>query len=503
MNRTALPAPSPELQQVLDWLTSPGADDPLLDLLPLRNHVVTINALERPALHRLKIAELLQFRAEQIDDTLHPLLLDAKLPLPEHLAKIAQGLIDLRAELGSTWLAIARDIDPAELQRVHRNSLQICLRGLDNFSRQLVASLLVASPAPAGLWRNTQALYHQAIEGVDPTATYPAEMALIEVRLKAMLALAAAQPEGLTPRELAFLASYLVDHAVALQMSPLAPTTTENWLWIETSEDQPPVTLARRTPASGQPLFFHCQDLADLAGKELAQLAEGATPSSLGLPIQAAGSDYRNALERARQCWMAPRKRSYNRKKKVAGTENVEVCIHLGSLWEALCGTTHEKPASEKTDVTMSGWGLLNEGPAGYALMHISGAVEGIVPGCAIGIRTGAHAAWQICLVRWARNESREHIALGIEVMAPHAQAIRIQPDGHRQQSPVAALLLPPLPAINRGEAILAARGEYNLRPFTLLHERDGRLQIVECTPGRSIAETSSVEIFEFQRQST
>ena len=87
--------------------------------------------------------------------------------------------------------------------------------------------------------------------------------------------------------------------------------------------------------------------------------------------------------------------------------------------------------------------------------------------------------------------------------MAPHAQAIRIQPDGHRQQSPVAALLLPPLPAINRGEAILAARGEYNLRPFTLLHERDGRLQIVECTPGRSIAETSSVEIFEFQRQST
>jgi hypothetical protein len=493
--------PSPELQQVLDWLTGPGADDPLLDLGPLRKHVMAINALERPALHRLKIAELLQFRAEQIDGTLHPLLLDAKLPLPENLAMVAQGLIELRAELGKTWLAIARDADPAELQRVHRNSLQICLRGLDNFSRQLTASLLVASPAPAGLWSNTQTLYHHAIESVDPTATYPAEMAMIEVRLKAMLALAAAQPEGLTPRELAFLASYLIDHAVALQMSPLAPATTGNWLWIETSEDQPPVSLARRAPASGQPLFFHCQELAELAGKELAQLAEGVTPGALGLPIQAAGSDYRNALERARQCWLAPRKRSYNRKKKAAGTETVEVCIHLGSLWAALGGSTSEKPPGDITDIAMSGWGLLNEGPAGCALMHVSGTVEGIVPGCTIGVRTDVNAAWQICLVRWARNESRENIALGIEVLAPYAEAVRIQPDSNRQQSPVAALLLPPLPAINRGEAILAARGEYNLRPFALLHERNGRLQVVECVPGRSIAETASVEVFEFQRQ--
>jgi hypothetical protein len=67
-------------------------------------------------------------------------------------------------------------------------------------------------------------------------------------------------------------------------------------------------------------------------------------------------------------------------------------------------------------------------------------------------------------------------------------------------EPPIPALLLPALPNLNRGEAILAVRGDYNARPFTLLQEHGDHLQVVECMPHRSLVETSSIEIFEFIR---
>ena len=502
MRRTAHPTSaataSPELEEVLGWLAGPGSDDPLLDLVPLRKHIGTIDTLRRPVLHRLKIAELLQLRAERIDAALLPLLLDAKLPLPHQLATVAQGLIGLRADLGEAWLAILRDATPEELHKVHRTPLQICLRGLDNLSRQLTASLLVSIPTPIGLWLNIQRFYHQAGNSVDPTATYPAEMSQIELRLKAMLALAAAQPEGLAPRELAFLADYLVDHAVTVRLDPMPPDTPADWLWIGANIDQQPVALGRRPPPPGEHLFFRCGSLADLAGNHLKQLADGTPPDALGLPRQLAGSDYQNTLERARQCWLMPRRRSYNRQQREV---RAQVCIHLGNLWAALGGKSEALAQDNVLDPTTSEWGVLNEGPAGYAMVLLSGRVSGIVAGCAIGLRTGDQAPWQICLVRWARSEHSDHLELGLEVLAPSAEAVRIQTTNHRQQdSQVAALLLPALPAINRTEAILTARGAFNLSPFTLIQEKTGRLQITECAPERTLIETSSVEVFDFVR---
>jgi hypothetical protein len=67
-------------------------------------------------------------------------------------------------------------------------------------------------------------------------------------------------------------------------------------------------------------------------------------------------------------------------------------------------------------------------------------------------------------------------------------------------EPPVPALLLPALPTINRGESILAGRGDFNARPFTLLQEQEEHLQIVECMPHRNLIETSSIEVFEFIR---
>jgi hypothetical protein len=500
-NNPPPPPPPRQLQQALDWLAEPQQEDPLLDLVPLRNHIAAIGSLGLPVLHRLKIDELLQQRAERIDSTLTPLLLDVKLPLPAHLGTVAQGLIGLRADLGETWLKVAGDAVPQELDRIRRSRTQICLQGIFNLSRQFIASLLIAIPTPMNFWRNAQALYHRAHESVDPTSTLPAEMSAIDARFKAMLALTAAQPEGLAPREIAFLADYLEIHAAVARIDMIRPESTGDWFWLDATLDQPPVSLSRLIPEGGLCLYFCFGELAELAARHLDQLNQGAPPATLGLPLQAAGADYRNALERARQCWAAQKKRSFSRRPQAL---RVEVCTQLSTLWAALETDSKQEPTSTDCELTYSDWTLLNESPSGYAVAHVVGEVTGIVPGCAVGLRTGDGAAWQICLVRWARSKGSTHVELGLEVLAPSAKPVRIQALTSRNpEPPIPALLLPALPGINRSEAILAIRGDYNARPFTLLQEQDARLQIVECMPHRSLIETSSIEVFEFIRNAS
>jgi hypothetical protein len=498
MRSKKISPPPIKLQQVLDWLAEPPPEDPLLDLVPLRNHLAAIGSLGLPVLHRLKIDELLQQRANRIDDALVPMLLDVKLPLPMHLGTVAQGLIGLRAELGETWLKVAGDADPKELAKVHRSRPQICLQGIINLSRQLLATVLIAIPTPINFWRNAQALYHAAHQAVDPTATLPVEISAIDARFKAMLALTAAQPEGLTPREIAFLADYLETNATASRIDTIRPEGAGDWFWLDASLDQPPVALLRLIPDGGPCLYFRFGDLAELAAHHLDQLNDGVPPSSLGLPLQAAGADYRNALERARRCWTAPRRRSFSRR---AQSLTVDVCTQLSRLWEALVNEAQEEPKSNPCELTFSDWTVLNEGPSGYAIVHVVGEVSGVVAGCAVGLRTGNGAGWQICLVRWARSRSSSHVEMGLEVIAPSAKPVRIQTLASRApEPPIPALLLPALTNLNRGEAILAVRGNHNVRPFTLLQERGGQLQVAECMPHRSLVETSSIEVFEFIR---
>jgi hypothetical protein len=145
---------------------------------------------------------------------------------------------------------------------------------------------------------------------------------------------------------------------------------------------------------------------------------------------------------------------------------------------------------------------ILNESPSGYAIMHVAGELTGVISGSAIGLRAAKDKPWNICIVRWARSENPEHIELGLELVAPTAQAVRIaRHNNGGEQAPIPALLLPPVPALSRGPALLTARGCFESGRFTLLHESSGRVQVAECTTGQLSMHTACVEIFEFDRE--
>ena len=143
---------------------------------------------------------------------------------------------------------------------------------------------------------------------------------------------------------------------------------------------------------------------------------------------------------------------------------------------------------------------VINESAGGFAIMHVSGFIEGIVSGGVIALRADADESWTICLVRWSRSDNPEHVELGLQILSNGAQAVDIA-FRHGASNPVRtvkhALLLPALPALRPKFAILAPAGSYTARRFVLVAQTSH----VYITQGRLISldlRTATVELFQF-----
>jgi len=484
------------LQEALAWLGAPPADDPLRDLSPLRSHLAAIAPLAIKPLQYLKILELFQTRTGLTGSTVKPLLLDATLPVAKRLRTVAHGLMTVHEALAAGYLKVIRTAAPEKLRGLKRTPAHLCSLGLANLAQQFEVAQLISAPAPQDFWSRAQTFYRLIPTGLPPDTAPPPAVAEAELHMKGMLALAAAQPEGFSPREAAFLAEYLRNCAAALEILPAAAASAADGYWLDEVHGFPPTASSRRPPPGDATLHFSCAALSRLARLHLSHIEQGVRPETFGLPREASFPDYRSVLARAADRWASPPKRQSHRRHH---GYRVEVCTHLGPLWQQL----RNGRAATETEVELpaSDWMILNESPSGYAIMHVAGELAGLVAGSAIGLRTAPDKPWNICIVRWARSENPEHIELGLELVAPLAEAVRIARRGDgAEQPPIPALLLPPLPALNRSEALLTARGYFAPGQFTLINESPGRLQVTDCAAGQLAMHTACIEIFEFER---
>lgn len=484
--------PPSALERALDWLASPPSDDPLRDLPLLRSHLAAIATVTINPLQYLSILELFQTRANYTASTVKPLLLDATLPVPKRLRTVAHGLMDVHGALASGYLKVLR----RAASELAASPARLCAWGLANLAQQLEVAQLVSSPGSPDIWKQLLAFQRLLPHAGEAPA---ADIAEAELHMKAMLALCAAQPESLSPRETAFLAEYLRGCASVVEILGADAAPGPDAYWLDEAQGLPPTAVARRPPGQRASLRFSCLALSRQAAAHLDRLALGERPEAAGLPGQALLADYRNVLTRASERWQSPPRRQSTRRRN---GHRVQVCTHLGPLWQQLRDQGDASQA--EVELPASDWMVLNESASGYAVMHVAGELAGLVAGSAIGLRTTPDKPWNICVVRWARSENPEHIELGLELLSPLAEAVRITRRGaDGEQLPVPAFLLPPLPTLARGEALLTARGYFEPGGFTLINESGGRLQVVECVAHQVAMHTACIEVFEFERSRT
>lgn len=474
---SALPA---AVEAALAWLAAPPVDDPLRDMVPLRRHLRGVARSPLPVMQRLKILEVFHRRVLATSDTLRPLLLAVSLPIPKRLRQLVQAMGEIHQLCANILLDTAAQGHEEKLALLKRTPETLCTRALLHLGRLHLYPQLVSAPPPPNLWSQVVRAYR--IAG-------PREGSEFHGAISTLFGLAAAQPESLSPPQLDFVTELLGARGTPVLIQPHRPNDLTGWYWLDETRDQHPMLASRHPPPeSGSLLYFHCEALGDMLASALPHLDKGVPATQLGFPREANQAAYLSVLHSLSAHWKEPAKRRHRRKRD---HQRVQLCTRLGELWMTLhegTGTPHH-----------SEWVMTNRSATGCGIIHIAGRATDIQAGTAVGLRGIGESAWSIFLVRWARDYPASDMELGLELVAPSLAPVHIAPSIAGGE-PIPALLLPPLPRIGRGEALLVARTAGHLREFTLMEETRGKLRLAHCRMGAGYLEAGAFDLFQFER---
>ncbi len=488
------------LAEILAWLATEASPDAALDLAPFQRHCVALSEATLDAPHYHRILDLFYDRAHDYSEALRPRLSEAKLPLERELRAIATALIAIHGQVASGYERVLRDAGGRLAGNKWRNPSVVAARALRCLSEQFEISCMVSAATPPDLWHRAHTLARASRDYYEPEITVVPGVSIDAEKIyKAMLALAATQPEGFSPQEVALTCAYLTQFSAAVEILREAPVEGTGWYWIDLTRDNGPTPQGRHIPpVHGEILYCSFRRLARLIGEQLSALNTGMPAGNLRLPQHADGHSGRCALKRMEAHWTEPPQRKLSRRHN---NDRVQICIGLTELWKML--DQGEAPAALKGaqpyETQTTEWMIVNESPTGYGVMHVAGEIDGLAPGSAVALRTGAHQPWSICVVRWMKSDNPEHVELGLEILAPAALSVRLVfRNGDPSQLPTAGLLLPPIPALREHAALLAPSGSYSAKRFFIVSGDD----TTQVTQGRLLSldmQTGSLELFQFE----
>lgn len=490
--------PEYSADKALEVLSTPFGPSPTEDLAVLRTQlpVLADGSVGSTQYHRL--LDLFFSRTQKLALALKPHLRDASLPLSREVRNLARDLSDTFKAIAAGYRWVLANMAP---QRTADNALrsprQLMGRAMKCLAEQLEVAALTAAPQPGGVWHAAYQLYLEASgdKGDDgATVTPDAELVFRE-----MVALAAAAPESLSSREISLTAEYLALFASVVTVHDGAPAGAEHdpaLYWIDVGNDQAPFAISRRTPPYGmdQLLCFSCSRLAEVVEDQLRGLENGFKAEDLHLPPDAlAERGYTSLLRRLLRRWREPPKRQFPRRRN---NYQMQLCPGFDAFWRLLEQQDSGMPV---LDVGMvSEWMVVNESPAGYALIHTAGTVDNLQNGSVVALRTKAGQPWEVCIVRWMVSENPEHIELGVQVVAHGAQPIRVGFRGIKNAALQPGLLLDPMSAARQKKAILTLSGTTRSKRFVMV-SAGSRIYVTQGEVLSLDLQTASVELFQFE----
>lgn len=473
---------------VLDWLATELSSDAELELAAFVRH---IEDLTRPEIGRGQLQrclDMLQARGITISRIFRERLASTALPLSVGLHRSATRLVSALGKLATAYEESLQELRHRTGRNSRTNPQTVSAKGLEILGEQFTIAHLAGNSAPYGFWLRAHALFlgsqadTTAINSTDSTSN----------AYKLLLSFSAAQPEGLTGQEVCWLADFLSDNAGETSISHTPPGENDlGWFWIDPDQDTPPIADNRRAPPPVEGLiYFSAEELARHATALIEKLEDDGAPPA-GLPSLLQPADAATLLRRVREYWATPPRREHSRRRN---QYSVYVCAGLESIWKML-----REPNALQQERFGSEWMVVNESPTGYAIMQVTGSANELAAGMALALRRNDDDPWTLCVVRWIRTETPEQIELGLQVIANTAKPVTVGFRSGNQTRPMRpALVLPPIAALGRQQAILAPAGTYSARRFMLVSDTN-RLYVAQ---GRLLSldmQTSAVELFQYE----
>ncbi|MBS0345045.1 MAG: hypothetical protein JSR69_01165 [Proteobacteria bacterium] len=471
---------------VLDWLATELTADAELELAAFVRHVEDLTRPEVGQGQLQRCLDPLQARGLQISRMFRQKLAATALPLNVSLHRSATRLVSAFGKLATAYEDGIKDAHLRAGKGGRQPPQAISAKGLAVLCEQFVIAHLAGNSAPYGFWLRAHTLF------LTGQANSHGETRDADSAYKFLLALYSAQPEGLTGPETCWLADLLDSIAGDTAISYTPPGDNDlGWFWIDPDQDTPPISDKRRAPPPVEGLiYFSAEELARKATRWIEAL-DAEAPSLDGLPQGLAVAEAATLLRRVREYWATPPHREHSRRRNQYA---VRVCSGLETIWKML-----RESGSARQEAHTSEWMVVNESPTGYAIMQVTGTASELVAGMALALRRNEDDPWTLCVVRWIRTETPEQVELGLQVIANTAKPVTVGFRSGGQTRPMRpALVLPPIAALGRQQAILAPAGTYSARRFMLVSDTN-RLYVAQ---GRLLSldmQTSAIELFQYE----
>ena len=379
---------------------------------------------------------------------------------------------------------------------------------------QLLQSYKTYHPSSVGVWQEMHALYMHADEQAILAEIGDAETksTMFDLYTEALM-LALADPYRLMFNE--------VDkaHESLRQNRGLVDIRTSNeglnlqrFFVAALDSDLPPKVLVQGLPPpAGQVLRLI--DPTRLVAKLQQRIRAQSGAGSNAVAQSRATHDLADLHQRLIRLWGDPPKRQFRRN---PADSSIALCGGIKAIAYFTELATNEDPEAdakairdgdtipllkipqdpESQAIGVEQWHVLNQSANGLRLYREAGGSVGVTVGEVVGVRFVGGRTWNVGVVRWLTLLEGNALEFGIELLAPSANSITIEPTIGSGGKPMPALVLQnPNPEWDNDTVLSLPDTFMDLREFELVQH-----EIVSLVRATSLLErTSRFEMFQFQ----
>jgi len=475
--------------QITEWLRDLPSHDPVERGRQILARLAEMNRSRVRVTLRQEVSEQIRASVLALLPELDSSLAAGTLPLSTS-SRSAAGLVEeLVTELAYTYklLLVEQARRLFGLASSGRAVLPV-VRAMQLLARRLTLGYRVYATNAKGVWLELHELYQFALRRGLANRALPGETDTPLSVYRDALLIAFAEPLKLMQGDLDRVAVWLERFGAMASIGSAGQARAGQGVFlVKPQRDVPGYALAKRhhPVPHGHDLLLNTLPAAEALLDQLAKLAAGEDPTTLGLPSEAAEPAFRDLMGRLVKHWGAVPNRRFTRLRTHA---RVEISVGIRGIWAFL----NRQPSGTRPGE----WMVTNESPRGFALLHVGGPFEQIRVGEVIGLRTRDSQTCHVCVVRWVLSDNPEHLELGLEELAPTARPISLRTTGMpRPQESQPVLLLPEVPSLNQAPAILAPLFPLDSTCELNLGELQQRLR-VRAT--RLLERTVSVQVVQF-----
>ncbi|MFL6654221.1 MAG: hypothetical protein ACJ8KA_05460 [Sulfurifustis sp.] len=475
-------------ERVERWL----AGLPLLDSSAtggkLYANLQAYNRADVPADIRLALLERYRAPVRHLTLELRKHYVGVPLPLGARQQATAEQSRHFALELayGYKHVVLANSQLPGGRRRDAIESALPLQRAIRYLTETLLASFLSYAPAPAKLWREIHTLYAHAERFGITTVEVPDNVNGIDGRgtvaraYKHALLLDLGDPYHLPSPMIVKMDQYLENYADRASLRRGVGQTEPNCHFlIDLESDRAGIlhskgTILQRADRYG---LLDTVELARHIHSQLKQLQDGQVPASR-LPPDFYRAGGHELLLRLINVWGINPKRTFRRSQRT--NTGVEVAVGLDAIGYWLNGGRRflpssrrvgpfrpqdeaREPSAQAAEPEYALWNIEDESAGGMSMSHTGELRRRVAVGDVVATRFTRDDPWTINAVRWVRSPNPAHVEIGTERLAPAAVpvAIKVVADDNAESDFLAALLLPPIPALKQPQTLVTPRSVF------------------------------------------